>query len=191
VADAYEIRLPAGTPPGDYRPLVVIYDPVTGAEYGRAELEPVHLEGSPARPPRRALEAGVAQTTYARFGNVELLGYTPPDPELAYRPDDGLPLTLLWQAHDRPYGDLRAVFWLEGVEQYEMGQEPVGGDYPTSQWQVGQLVRQQPALQAPDAPSGRYQLKMRVTRNGRPVPWSRGWIPLGSDLLLGPVWIEP
>ncbi len=191
VADAYEIRLPVGTPPGDYRPLVVIYDPATGKEYGRAELEPVYLEGSPNRPPRRALEASVLRTAYARFGNVELLGYTSPPPWIAYRPGDDLPLSLLWQAHDQPYGDLQVAFWLEGTEEHQLGQEPVGGDYPSSEWQAGQLVRQQPILQVPDASPGRYQVRMRVTRDGQPVPWSRGWIPLGSDLVLGPLWIEP
>ena len=50
VADAYEIPLPAGLPPGDYRPLVIVYDPATGAELGRAELEPVYLAGQPGPP---------------------------------------------------------------------------------------------------------------------------------------------
>jgi hypothetical protein len=191
VADAYEIRLPVGTPPGDYRPLVIVYDPASGEEYGRAELEPVYLEGSPSRPPRRALEASVLRSAYARFGNVELLGYTSPPPWIAYRPGDDLPLSLLWQAHDRPSGDLQVVFWLEGAEKHPLGQEPAGGDYPSNVWQAGQVVRQQPVLQIPDAQPGRYEVWMRITRDGQPVPWSRGWIPLGSDLILGPVWIEP
>jgi hypothetical protein len=80
---------------------------------------------------------------------------------------------------------------LEGEADYPLGQEPVGGAYPSSGWQAGQVVRQQPGLQIPDALPGRYEVGMFVTRNGKPVPWSRGWIPLGSDLLLGPVWIEP
>jgi hypothetical protein len=190
VADAYEIPFPAGLPPGDYVPLVVVYEPATGAERGRVELPPVALQGSEARPPRRALEESVAQTSYARFGDIELLGFTPPDPNVLYGPGDVLPLTLLWQALAEPAGDLRVSLWLEADGLYPLGKEPVGGNFPASGWQKGQVVRQQPVLQVPDIkPPGTYRLKMRVTRDGQPVPWGRWLIPLGSDLDLGAVQI--
>jgi hypothetical protein len=192
VADAYEIPLPAGLPPGEYTPLVIVYDPATGTERGRVELAPVTLQGNPARPPRRALEASVAQTVYARFGDVELLGFTLPNPEIPYRPGDLLPLTLLWQARGLPGGDLRVSFWLEGEGEHGLGEEPVGGDLPADQWSDGQVVRQWPDLRVPgDTPVGSYRLKMRVTRDGRPVPWGRGLVPLGSDLDLGKVQVGP
>jgi hypothetical protein len=188
VADAYEIPLPAGLPPGEYAPLVIVYDPATGAERGRAELAPVSLLGSGARPPRRALEACVAQTLYARFGDVELLGFTPPDPNVQYTPGDALPLTLLWQALAEPTGDLRASFWLQASGSYPLGEEPVGGSFPAGGWQEGQVVRQLPVLRLPDIkPPGTYRLKMRVTRDGQPLPWGRWLVPLGSDLDLGAV----
>jgi hypothetical protein len=195
IADAYEIPLPAGLPPGDYCPLVIVYEPTTGAERGRVELEPVYLGidagGSRIRPPRRALEASVAQTAYTRFGDVELLGYTPPDPESVYHSGDALPLTLLWQARGQPTGELGVAFWLAGDVEVPLGEQAMGGHFPTGQWQERQVIRQDPTLYLPEgAPAGTYRLKMRVTRNGRPVPWSRGLIPLGSDLDLGPVEIE-
>jgi hypothetical protein len=192
VADAYEIPLPAGLPPGAYTPLVIVYDPATGTEWGRIELAPVTLQGNPARPPRRALEASVAQTVYARFGDVELLGRTPPNPEISHQPGDVLPLTLLWQARGKPGGDLRVRFWLEGEGEHALGEEPVGGDFPANRWSDGQVVRQWPDLRVPgDTPVGSYRLKMRLTRDGRPVPWGRGLVPLGSDLDLGKVQVDP
>jgi len=191
VADAYEIPLPGGLPPGDYTPLVIVYEPATGNERGRMALSPVSLQGNPARPPRRALEDSVAETVYARFGDVELLGFTPPDPAVAYRPGDSLPLALLWQARGQPTGDLRVAFWLEAMEVVALGEEPLGGRFPAGQWAGDQVVRQWPALQVPaDVPPGTYRLQMRVTRDGRPVPWGRWLLPLGSDLALGPVQIE-
>jgi hypothetical protein len=190
VADAYEIPLPAGLPPGDYRPLIIVYDPASGAERGRAELDAVYLQGNPQRPPQRALEAEVARTVYARFGEVELLGYTPPDPAVAYRPGETLPLALLWQALGEPQGDLRVAFWLEGVKETPLGEEPLGGRFPAGEWAEGQVVRQWPALDVPaDTPAGAYRLKMRVSRDNVPLPWGRGLIPLGSDLDLGPMQI--
>lgn len=188
VADAYEIPLPAGLPPGDYRPLVIVYDPASGDELGRGELASVYLEGNPARPPRRALEAGVEQPIYASFGDVELLGFSPPASEVVYRSGQTLPLTLLWQAIGQPRGDLRVSFWLSGAGQTPLGEEPVGGRYPVSDWRGGQVVRQWPILQVPDTQQpGSYRLMMRVTRDGQPLPWGRWLIPLGSDLDLGPV----
>jgi hypothetical protein len=186
VADAYEIPLPAGLPPGEYTPLVVVYQPGTGTELGRTELPPVRLTGNPNRPPRQALQTDVSATAYARFGEVELLGLTPPDPKMTYLPGDALPLTLLWQASDAPRGDLRVEFWLEGEEMAPLDEQPLGGRFPASKWSAGQVVRQQPNLRVPGSASpGSYELKMRVSRDGQPVPWGRWLIPMGSDLLLG------
>ena len=188
VADAYEIPLPTGLPSGDYRPLVIVYDPADGSERGRLLLAPVALQGNPIRPPRRALEASLASTVYARFGDLELLGFTPPDPTVTYQPGEQLPLTLLWQSLDELRGELRAEWRLEAVVDTLVGVEAVGGMFQTSRWREGQVVRQWPVLVLPDGiPAGTYLLRMRLTRDGQPVPWGRGFLPLGSDLDLGPV----
>jgi hypothetical protein len=186
VADAYEIPLPSGLPPGEYRPVVILYQPDTGAELGRVELSPVSLPGNPVRPPRRALEASVAQPAYARFGDVELLGATPPSAGAPLLAGDTLPLELLWQAWGRPEGELRLAFWLEDGAKVPLGDEPLGGRYATVQWQDSQVVRQWPSLRIPGGTSpGMYRLKMRVLRDGRPIPWGRWILPMGSDLDLG------
>jgi hypothetical protein len=191
VADAYEIPLSAGLPTGDYAPLIVVYDPTTGAEQGRIELPPVRLAGNPERPPQRVLEASVAETVYALFGDVMLLGYTAPEPGLGHHPGDVLPLTLLWQAQEQPSGELRVSFWLEDLDTQPLGEEPVGGDFPTGQWANGQVVQQLLELPLPgDLEPGTYQLKMLVVRDGQPAAWGRWLIPLGSDLVLGDVQIE-
>jgi len=192
VTDVYDIPLPAGLPPGDYTPTVVVYDPTTGLELGRAELAPVPLDGNPARPPRKALEAGLGRIVQALFGDVELLGLTPPNPQAEYHPGDALPLTLLWRAQHRPQGDLRLDFWLEGDKTYPVGEVPLGGRFGTDQWPDQQLlVRQWPVLNLPEGvPPGTYQLKMRTLRDGQPVPWGRWLFPLGSDLELGRIQVK-
>jgi hypothetical protein len=189
VVDAYELPLPAGLPPGDYTPVVIVYDPATGAERGRVELAPVALAAHPALPPRRALEAGLAHLAGARFRDLTLVGWTPPGAEVTHRAGEALPLSLLWQARGPATGDWQASFFLEGAgRQILLGREPVGGPYPSTLWQEGQAVAQWPALHVPtDTPRGDYRLVMRVERDGQPVPWGRGWLPGGSDLLLGQV----
>ncbi len=191
VTDAYEIPLPSGLAPGEYWPVVILYDPGTGAEGGRTELAPVTLEGNPARPPRRALETSVDQVTYARFGDVELLGIVAPGAGAAFLVGDTLPLELLWQAWAETKGELRLAFWLENGAKIPVGDEPLGGRYATSQWQNRQVVRQWPSLRIPSGtPPGTYRLMMRVLRDGRPVPWGRWYLPLGSDLDLGMVEVD-
>jgi hypothetical protein len=188
VTDAYEIPLPSGLPPGEYLPVVILYHPGTGEERGRVELSPVTLAGNPARPPRRALEASVGQVTYARLGDVELLGVTSPGPGATFGAGDTLPLELLWQAWGEPEGELRLAFWLEDGAPVPLGDEPLGGSYAAGLWQDRQVVRQWPSLRIPGGtPPGTYRLRMRVLRDGRPVPWGRGILPVGSDLDLGMV----
>lgn len=192
VADAYEIPLPAGLPPGDYRPLVIVYDPDTGAELGRALLDAVGLAGNPARPPRRALEASLARTAYARYRELELLGFVPPDAGISYTAGDSPGLTLVWQSRGPSGGEWRLQVLLQGADTYVLADEPLGGSYPVDRWHEGQVVRQWPALSVPPGvPPGTYPLKLRVTYNGRPIPWGRGPIPLGSDLTLGRITVHP
>ena len=192
ITDVYEIPLPAGLPPGNYTPTIVVYDPAAGLELGRAQLAPVPLDGNLARPSRKALEPSLSRLVNALFGDVELLGFTPPDPQAQVHPGDLLPLTLLWQAQRQPKGDLRLLFWLEGDGTYPVGEEPLGGRFAAVQWPDQQLVvRQWPVLTVPQAaPPGTYHLKMRLLRDGRPVPYGRWLLPLGSDLDLGPIQTE-
>jgi hypothetical protein len=130
---------------------------------------------------------------YARFRSVELLGFTPADPAPTYRPGSELPVTLLWQAGDDPVeGDWLVQLLLEGNGRTVTLEEAlVGGIYPVDRWHARQVVRQWLAPTVPtDLAAGVYTLKLRVTRDGRPLPWGRGWLPLGSDLTLGNVRID-
>jgi hypothetical protein len=191
VVDAYEIPLPAGLAPGQYTPLVIVYDPATGGERGRAQLAAVYLDGSPVRPPRRALEASVDKVVHARFGDVELLGFSAPNPAVAHPPGSDLSLTLIWQARGQSSAELRLALWLEGERNVALAETAVGGAFPPRQWHEEQVVRQGISLPLPaDLPAGEYQLKMRLSRDGRPVPWGRGLVPWGSDLALGRIQIH-
>lgn len=184
VADAYDIPWPPGTAPGLYTPLVILYDPADGHELGRVELPAQPMSGSLRLPDGRAPELGVAQPARARFGEVRLLGLTPPDPAGPYAPGSSLSVTLLWQASART-GDLRLEIGLDGAGA-PLAAVPLGGSYPASRWEVGDAVRQVVRLELPPGLTpGSYRLAMRVFRDGRPIAWSRRLLPGGSDYPLG------
>ncbi|HNS50675.1 MAG TPA: DUF2723 domain-containing protein [Anaerolineae bacterium] len=184
VADAYEIPWHAGAAPGHYTPLVILYDPTGGQELGRVELPARPMFGNPRLPAGSANETGVARAAHVQFGEVRLLGLTPPDPLTAYAPGDRLAVTLLWQASART-GDLRLEIGLEGVGAL-LAAAPVGGSYPSSRWVEGDAVRQVVRLELPpDLEPGSYRLALRVFRDGHPVAWSRGLLPGGSEYWLG------
>jgi hypothetical protein len=45
VTDVYDLGLQEGTPPGQYTPLIIWYDPAqNAAEVGRVELAPISIE---------------------------------------------------------------------------------------------------------------------------------------------------
>jgi hypothetical protein len=186
VADAYEIRWPAGAAPGHYTPLVILYDPAPpGQELGRVELPALPLAGNPALPEGRSVETSVAHSSRARYGTVTLLGYTAPDAAATYAPGASPAITLLWQAAEPVDGDLGLEILLDGSGAV-LAEVPAGGDFAASRWAEGQAVRQVIRLRLPAklAP-GSYALKLRVSRDGRPVAWSRGIVPGGTDFDLG------
>jgi hypothetical protein len=191
VADAYEIPLPAGLPPGLYDLWIIVYEPDSGVELGRVQLPPTQLEGNPARPPRQALADGMADTTCAVFADLRLLGYTAPGTGVAYHSGDTLPLMLLWQARTQLQGDLELSLWLDGYDGGALVEAPVGAPFPAGRWSQDQVVRQWLSPRVPESiPPGTYPLKMRVSRGSRPLPWGCWLLPLGSDLQLGMVQVQ-
>jgi hypothetical protein len=133
----------------------------------------------------------VDKVVHARFGDVELLGFSAPNPAVAHPPGSDLSLTLIWQARGQSSAELRLALWLEGERNVALAETAVGGAFPPRQWHEEQVVRQGISLPLPaDLPAGEYQLKMRLSRDGRPVPWGRGLVPWGSDLALGRIQIH-
>ncbi|MBN1581669.1 MAG: DUF2723 domain-containing protein [Anaerolineae bacterium] len=111
-------------------------------------------------------------------GGVRLLGsdllVTEPGPEGNTRPFENgtetvieggstLHVTLSWQAIQVPAGDYAVTVRLVDAAGYnwleKQNRHPVGGTYPTSRWQPGEVVADYYALDlAPHLPSGEYQV---------------------------------
>ena len=161
--DEHELEILPGTPPGLYHIEVGLYDPQRQESLKPAGdgmlLGPVEItrqEPSAARPldVQHPLEVSLAD-------EILLLGY---NIESGFRPGDGIHLTLFWQCLEEMKRDYTVFTHLVDKEGNFWGQkdnEPVDGFYPTEQWQVGEIVRDQYDITiSPKAPPGEYQLEV-------------------------------
>ena len=163
------LQIPIGTPPGDYRLMVIFYDPTSG----RA----LPVTGATAPTQADALILGsVALTPHAQppqqpalaaFGPLSLLAASSPATMIS--PGDSVPVTLLWQADQsvmRP-SVVVVVQLLDGNGQVAASQEaqPASGRYATSQWLPGEMVLDQQILGTPQTlHSGVYRLIVGLYR---------------------------
>jgi hypothetical protein len=90
-----------------------------------------------------------------------LLGY---NIESGFRPGDNIHLTFFWQCLEKMQQDYTVFAHLideRGNIVAQKDNPPVDGLYPTTKWDPEEIVRDQYDLViAPNAPRGRYQLKV-------------------------------
>ncbi len=174
VEDRYGLLLLPGTPPGQYRIELGMYDRATGqrlpasgpgASGDRALLPPFQVGRAVPPPGPDAFE--IEHPLRQRLGDLELLGYNltllgRDVDQSSFNTGDTLHLTLFWQAAAQPASDLRLGLSLGPVVAPDRG--PLGGQgYPTSRWAVGEIVRSQHKLTVPrDPPAGRYLLHAEI-----------------------------
>jgi hypothetical protein len=93
---------------------------------------------------------------------VLLLGYSINATKLA--PGDVLLLSLYWQSLtelDESYTVFTHLLDNENRIWAQMDSQPMGGTHPTSEWKVGEVVRDNYGLLIPsDTPSGQYILEV-------------------------------
>jgi hypothetical protein len=114
----------------------------------------------PAQPPS-------AQPAQADFGPLRLVEATTPAAVIS--PGDAIPLELVWQAapgfQAEPLVVVVQLLDGDGNVAASLEAEPLGGRYPTTQWQPGELVRDRHALPVPDSITpGDYDLIVGLYR---------------------------
>jgi len=181
---AFDLRPMVGTPPGVYTVTLEVFDRATLAPYGlEVPLGALHI----ARP-RRSPDAVPAQhETDARFGPVRLVGYNLDRTDAA--PGDPFLLTLFWRAEEAPEEDLTVRLCLltpAGEDALSLNLPPVRDDFPTSQWEAGDLWRGQHLLRLPAGlEGGEYRWVLQVCRGGGP-----DCQPMGEEASLGTLQIH-
>lgn len=172
--DYYTLPSLPATPPGEYYIEVAVYDeetlsrlPIVGrvsrmqtAEVGTLQVVEPLLP--PVVEPQVKLEAEIAP-------RVRLLGYDLPGEKV--RPGEEIPLTLYWEALEDVGSDYLLSLQLQDGEGKVWGEEvgrPVGGRYPTLEWEKGEMIRDwhKMGLEA-GASEGAYTLFLKVMERGR------------------------
>ncbi len=162
--DRREIKMWPGTPPGEYRVVVRLYDPYHDQELlpnsgEELILAPVQI----VSPPFTDVAALDVQHPFRAdlAGMIRLLGY---NLESGFRPGDGLHLTLFWQALSTVEQDYTVFTHLIDEQNHIWAQkdsQPAAGFYPTSRWRQEEVVRDQYDLIIPaDIAVGRYFLEI-------------------------------
>lgn len=183
------VRVPTGTPPGDYAIRMAWvsrgsgeYVPYLAADGSSgavwADVGTFTVIRPPSYPPPEAMPIGVRQVSDFAAG-VRLLGWEPV-PE-AVRPGETLPLTLHWQAIP---GETRTAFAYALFLRDAAGQEtpltlaaPMWRTHPLPGWLDGQLMTERLNAALPrELPPGDYTLRLRSDP--------------GADAIIGPLRVE-
>ncbi|MCX6033220.1 MAG: glycosyltransferase family 39 protein [Chloroflexi bacterium] len=165
----FAVRIPAGTPPGEYTLALLVYDPATGAPWPpqdyRERLVAVR-DGLNLSRVTVVRSHADARAPLARFGSLALVSATSPATTVA--PGGKVPVELLWQAASAPGEPLVVVVQLLGSGDRlaaNLEEQPMHGHYPTERWAAGELVADRHTVGLPpDIPPGEYRLIVGVYR---------------------------
>jgi len=147
--------------------------PIEVAVYQWPALEYLEAYGKEMRPigrviigrvkvvPRKVQEYGISHSLEVNLGNqVELIGYDIEEGEVEV--GGRVQLTLYWRAltqMERDYTVFTHLIDEEGRIWAQKDSQPLGGTYPTSFWDAGEVVKDEYELVVDrEAPSGEYHL---------------------------------
>ncbi|MCB0063048.1 MAG: hypothetical protein KDE19_13075, partial [Caldilineaceae bacterium] len=157
IRDNHGIVLPIGTPPGNYRLIVALYEQTTGARLpvmgeglpmGRDYLEVGTVQVVLPQQPLPATLVPVQYSINRQLGPLYFVGYgahrqgftdTPLTP---VAPGDPVEFTFVWQAPTPLPADWPATMAVSlTLGQQQITFAPAGDEYPTGEWSPGQLLR--------------------------------------------------
>lgn len=177
VPDHHGLFIEPGTPPGDYRVIVGLYDAATGRRLPTFSGDFVELATLVVEKPAAPLPVTAfhfQRPAHADFGPLRLLGYDryklghSHKPDLPLNAGDPLHIILYWQAQSHTDTDWRISIRITPVDNPSTpiaeGVFPAAGvDYPTTRWEQGEVVRAQFDLFLPgDVKPGNYRLSLQL-----------------------------
>jgi hypothetical protein len=197
VQDSHSLRVPLGTPPGDYFLVAGLYDPATwarlpvlaGGDAGWSDVLAIPLQITRSTHLPNVAELGIVwpvpKQTFevletSKVSAIQLLGVTPERESI--RPNDFLRVALFWETVAKPTADYQIGLRLvapDGSITLTQSSQPSFGRYPTSNWQAGEFIRDNHAFWIPpDFPTGMYHLQTKLLDEvGQPLT---EWLELGQ-----------
>ncbi len=200
VVQAFGLSIPPDAPPLEYEVKMGMYDLVTGVRLepsaGDVPLPERAVTSKPFSVMKAALvpsieELEVPRERYANFDDRVMLLGCDLEPVHASA-GDAVHISLYWQALAEPREDyLVSVLVTDqaGNELHEVLRTPVDGEYPTSLWSEGQVVRDRFDLVIdPSIPVGRHRLWARLYD-----PGAQAYLTLAESeddrVRVGKVWV--
>ncbi len=113
-------------------------------------------------PPLTEAPAGINEV-YARYGDIELIGYQTPNQR--YEPGDDVPITVYWRVLEQSDRDLSAFLTAVNLAGEAIGTVdtyPGGGTLRTSTWQPGAIYADTYAVPLADNTDGLFDLRVQV-----------------------------
>jgi hypothetical protein len=189
VQDRHKVRVPPGTPPGDYFLVTGLYDPSTwvrlpvleGGDSGWADVIAIPVTVAKSAQSPIMAELDIRWPTEIKFGSeLMLLGATP-ERDLILR-NDFLRIALFWEALSDPTVDYQIRLQLvtgDGTVALTQTGQPSYNRYPTTRWAAGERVRDNHAFWiSPDFSAGAYRIQVQVLDDaGQPLDQ---WAELGE-----------
>jgi hypothetical protein len=185
--DYYLVPILPATAPGNYDLEIVVYDPNTmerlAVQSGEGGVSGDSFAAAKLQIERSVLPPVVKPTCEVSDGyltsDLFLLGYDGlPD---AVNPGDLIEVALYWEALQDVGEDYLVELQLEdasGANWARDRSQPAYGDFPTSLWKRGEVVRDWHELRVPaHAPGGSYQLHLTLQSNSGSV----------AELMLGAI----
>lgn len=175
IAQQIAIPILPGTPPGEYRLRVGLFDPGNGSrlsrldEGGRFQGDTYPIDNVPitAGMPPDILPRPSFPVNQTAVSGLRLLGYERGRTTAAA--GDFLDVALWWSA-ERPLPPMQRQLLLTGQDELRVPlveDHPAQGSYPFTEWTTPQFVIDRQTVQLPDdLPAGAYRLALRLVGEG-------------------------
>jgi 4-amino-4-deoxy-L-arabinose transferase-like glycosyltransferase len=144
IQDNHVLAIPAGTPPGEYAVQIVLYDSKSGIAANIVAPENLRAQSLMlgtvvVRRGERLLAPTIPNAFDAQWNEIALVGFSRGADEIA--PGDALPLTLYWQAREKPARDYLAAIQVvdsSGAVRADARYRPASATFPTRAWDAGE-----------------------------------------------------
>jgi mannosyltransferase len=190
ILDRHGVLILPGTPPGEYRLIMGLYDQTSGERLSvkrdpaAADADSIMLGKLTIARPSASLPIEAFTFRHAvkeQIGPFHLHGYDQHqlghsnEPDAALAPGTPVHLTLIWQTLEKPAADWQVTLTLKrrgDDTPLSQGSYPIAGiDYPSSSWQPEEIIRAQYDLWLPgDLTPGSYTVNLTLTDGAQVLP---------------------